>query len=270
MSTRDTILNRLRSTLAQPELRFPPQRVSALTPETRMTVTHAEGDKLALAQRFGAELQKLYGSFEIVESAAEARMALVTRLQGWIAEEIEQAKGVRLGVGYERQILSWAPEALPIAGVAEMFHDLDLTLVTPRELQSPESRGEVRYIRYGLTGAEAAFASTASLLVTTSPQTFRTASLLPLRHIALVPFERLYPTMEDWLRERRAAGDLADFIQQHANTAMISGPSKSADIEMNLTLGVHGPKFVHVILFGRTSEAEPPPPPVLDFDEPDE
>lgn len=268
MSTRDTILNRLRTTLTQPELRFPPQQVSALTPETRMTVTQAEGDKRALAERFGAELQKLYGSFEIVDSAAEARMALVTRLQGWIAEEIEQAKGVRLGVGYERQILSWPPEALPIAGVAEMFQDLDLKLVTPRELQSPESRAEVRYIRYGLTGAEAAFASTGSMLVTTSPQTFRSASLLPIRHIALVPFERLYPTMEDWLHERRAAGELADFIREHANTVMITGPSKSADIEMNLTLGVHGPKFVHVILFGRTSEA--PLPPVLLDDEDDE
>jgi L-lactate dehydrogenase complex protein LldG len=251
MSTRDEILQKLRTTLARPDLRFPPAEPQPLTSETRMTVTSAEGDKLALAHRFGAELQKLHGSFEIVESAAEARLALVMRLQSWIAAEAEQAKGVRLGLGYERQILGWHPDALPVAGVADTLRDLDLTLVTPKELRSPESREAVRYIRYGLTGAEAAFASTATLVVAATPQTYRSASLLPLRHIALVPFERLYPTMEDWLRDYRAEGTLTDFVRSHANIALISGPSKSADIEMNLTLGVHGPKFVHVILFGK-------------------
>jgi L-lactate dehydrogenase complex protein LldG len=250
-TTRDEILAKLRRTLERPDLHFPPQATPPLTAETRMTVTAAEGNKLALAQRFGAELQKLHGSFEIVESPAEARLALVMRLQNWMAEEAQQAKGVRLGVGYERQILGWDPEALPVFGVADMLRDLDLTLVTPKELQSPESREAVRYIRYGLTGAEAAFASTASLLVASTPATFRSASLLPLRHIALVPFERLYPTMEDWLREQREAGTLTDFMRSHANVTLISGPSKSADIEMNLTLGVHGPKFIHVILFGK-------------------
>jgi len=124
-------------------------------------------------------------------------------------------------------------------------------VVTPRELRSPESREAVRYIRFGLTGVEAAFASTGSMLVAASPQTPRTASLLPLRHIALIPFERIYPTVEDWLRKRRHAGALVDFLRTHANVAMISGPSKSADIEMNLTLGVHGPKYVYAILFGK-------------------
>jgi L-lactate dehydrogenase complex protein LldG len=251
MNARDTILDRLRTTLARPDLRFPPQQVEPLTAETRMTVTTASGSKLELAQRFGLELEKLYGSFEIVESVAEARMALITRLQSWIAAEIQQAKGVRLGVGYERHLLSWHPDALPVPGLAEALHDVGLTVVTPAELRSPESREAVRYIRYGLTGAEAAFASTGSLLVTSGPQTARSASLLPLRHIALVPFERLYPTMEDWLRTQRQGGTLVNLLRNHANLVMISGPSKSADIEMNLTLGVHGPRYVHVILVGQ-------------------
>lgn len=250
-TARDEILTKLRTALARPELRFPPQQVEPLTPATRMTVTGASGGKLALARRFGDELRKLYGSFEIVDSAAEARMALITRLQGWIAEEAQQAKGVRLGMGYERQILSWHPDALPIPGVAESVQDLDLRLVTPGELRSPESREAVRYIRYGLTGVEAAFASTGSFIVASGPQTLRSASLLPIRHIALIPFERLYPTMEDWLRQRREAGTLTSYLRDHANVVMISGPSKSADIEMMLTLGVHGPRHVYAILYGR-------------------
>lgn len=249
-TARAAILERLRNTLSQPDLRFPPATVEPLTPETRMTVTAASGAKRELAQRFGAELEKLYGSYEIVDSAAEARMALIARLQRWIAEAEQEAKGARVGVGYERQVLSWGPQALPVPGLAEALHDMGITLVVPRELYSRESREAVRYIRYGLTGAVAAFASTASLLVASGPETPRSASLLPLRHIALVPLQRLYPTMEDWLQEQRATGALSDFLRSHANVAMISGPSKSADIEMNLTLGVHGPKYVHVILFG--------------------
>jgi L-lactate dehydrogenase complex protein LldG len=251
MTARDVILDKLRTTLARPDLRFPPQQVEPLTAETRMTVTTAAGSKLDLARRFGVELEKLYGSFEIVDSAAEARMALITRLQAWIAEEIQQAKGVRLGVGYERHILSWRPDALPVPGLAEALQDVELTVVTPTELRSPESREAVRYIRYGLTGAEAAFASTGSLLVASGPQTPRSASLLPIRHIALVPIERLHPTMEDWLRTQRQEGTLVSLLRDHANLVLISGPSKSADIEMNLTLGVHGPRYVHAILFGQ-------------------
>lgn len=251
MSAREEILNKLRTTLARPDLRFPPQHVEPLAVDTRMTVTSAEGNKLELARRFGSELQSLHGSFEIVESAAEARLALILRFQAWIAEEAQQAKGRRLGAGQERQILSWDPVALPIPGVGEALQDLDLQLVIPKELRSSESREAVRYIRFGLTGVEAAFASTGSMIVVSGPQTSRSASLLPFRHIALIPFERLYPTMEDWLRTRRQQGTLVDYLRNHANVVIISGPSKSADIEMNLTLGVHGPKYVHAILFGK-------------------
>jgi L-lactate utilization protein LutC len=251
MTARDEILTKLRTTLARPDLRFPPPQVEPLTPETRMTVTSAEGNKLDLARRFGAELQQLHGTFEIVDSPAEARLALIIRLQAWITEEAQNAKGVRLGTEQERSVLTWHPEALPVAGVADALQDLELQVVTPKELRSAESREAVRYIRYGVTGAEAAFASTGSILVASSPQTSRAASLLPFRHIALIPFARLYPTLEDWLHEQRQQDKLANYLCAHANLAMISGPSKSADIEMNLTLGVHGPKFVHAILFGK-------------------
>ncbi len=253
MTARDEILDRLRTHLARPDLRFPPAQVEPLTPQTRMTVTRADGDKVALAHHFGTELEKLHGSYQVVESVAEARMALINQLLTWKHAEEEGHKGHRLETSQENSVLSWQPDVLPINGVDDALKDMGFQLVVPTHLQSAESREAIRFIRYGLTGVEAAFASTASMLVPSGPMTSRVASLLPFRHLALIPFERLYPTMESWLREQREANTLTDFLRDHANVAMISGPSKSADIEMNLTLGVHGPKFVHAILFGKAA-----------------
>lgn len=253
MSARDEILTRIRTILSRPDLSFPPVEAPPLTADERMTVTHAEGDVAALAVRFGQELEKLYGTYEILASAVEVRLALINRLKEWAAEEDAARKGPKPETfGQERMVLSWEPAQLPIDGLAEALADMQWQLVAPDKLTSPEALDKVRFVRFGVTGVEAAFASTGSVLVVSGAGTNRSASLLPFRHIALIPFSRLYPTMESWLAERRAAGELVDLLRTRAGWNMITGPSKSADIEMNLTLGVHGPKYVHAILFDDT------------------
>lgn len=249
MATRDDILNKLRATLQRPNLRFPAREPQPLAAETRMAVTSAEGAPAALARRFGSELEALHGSYEIVDTPAEARLALISRLQAWSAQEAAARKGPKRETGQERSILSWHPDSLPLVGLGPALADLDFALVTPARLRTPDEREKVRFIPFGLTGVEAACASTGSLIVLASPQTSRAASLLPLRHIALAPFSRLYPTIEAWLAEQRDTDRLVKLLRHGSTFTMITGPSKSADIEMNLTLGVHGPKFVHVILF---------------------
>lgn len=249
MTARDDILANLRNALAHPDLRFPPPNPQPLTAATRLTVTHAVGDQRALAERFGAELAKLHGTYQLVESVPEARLALISKILLWFEEETQARKGVYPERGQERMILSWDPDLLPVPALRDALIDMKIQLVTPADLTTDEARNRVRFIRIGLTGVDAAFAATGSMMMRTGPQRNRAASLLPFRHIALIPFDRLYPTVEAWLAERRAAGDLVDRYRNHANLTMISGPSKSADIEMNLTLGVHGPKFVHAILF---------------------
>ena len=249
MSTRDEILQRMRVILSRPDLPFPPVDAPPLSAEERMTVTSAEGEGRDLALRFGAELAQLYGTYEVLDSAVEARLALVNRLTDWDEEEKAARKGPSLTTGQERLVLTWHPDQLPVPGLAEMMEDVGWKLYTPRDLSTPESREAVRFIRFGLTGVDAAFAATGSMLLASAPGQSRAASLLPLRHIALIPFSRLYPNVEAWLAAQRADGDLAAQLREHAAWHMITGPSKSADIEMNLTLGVHGPKFVHAILF---------------------
>ena len=255
MPARDEILHRLRTILARPDLRFPPRETTPLDAETRMAVTEQRGGSPELAARFARELAALHGTSELVESTAEARLALINRLIAWHDTEEAAIKGVRLTTGQEKQVLGWDAQALPLGHLSEALADMGFELVAPKTLATKESREAVRHIRYGLTGVEAAFATTGSLLLAAGGHQLRAASLLPIRHIALVPLSRLYGSIEDWL----AAGhhdDLVHFFRSRPNVTLISGPSKSADIEMNLTLGVHGPRFLHCILFDDEAHEE--------------
>ncbi|MFZ4848188.1 MAG: LutC/YkgG family protein [Caldilinea sp.] len=247
---REEILARLRAILRRPDLPFPPAAPPPLTAAERMVVTEAAGTPHQLALRFGQELEKLHGSYEIMGSATEVRLALLHRLDSWAAEEEAARRGPKTDMqGQERMVLGWAPDRLPVEGLSEALADIGWQLIAPPRLTSPETLANVRWIRFGVTGVNAALAATGSMLMIAGPGQSRSASLLPFRHIALIPFSRLYPTLEAWLAERRAAGDLELLLRSRASWNLITGPSKSADIEMNLTLGVHGPRHVHAILF---------------------
>lgn len=94
----------------------------------------------------------------------------------------------------------------------------------------------------GVTGADAALAETGSIVVSSGPGRSRLVSLLPPVHIALVPVSSLTSDLLTWAAAR--SGELP------ANVTVISGPSRTADIEQTLAIGMHGPKRVIVILYG--------------------
>jgi len=250
MSARDEILSSVKGTLARHDLWFPPHDARPLTRAERMTVTSGPTAPIDLANRFGKELAALHGSYEVVSTVPGARMACVNRIMSWIDEEKSERKGMALNTGQEMELLGWRAENLALDGIDEGLKAVGLRLITPESVDTVEDRDAVRLIRYGITGVEAAFASTGSMIMASSePGANRIASLLPFRHLALIPFSKLYPTAEAWMAELRQFGNFAEWIRTHANLSLITGPSKSADLEGNLTLGVHGPKFVHAILF---------------------
>jgi L-lactate dehydrogenase complex protein LldG len=95
----------------------------------------------------------------------------------------------------------------------------------------------------GITGAFCAIAETGTLMLLSSPNSYATTSLLPETHIAVVPAARIVRCMEDgWDLLRAERGPLPRQV------TFVSGPSRTADIEMTLVLGIHGPYRVHVIL----------------------
>lgn len=131
-----------------------------------------------------------------------------------------------------RRVLSWDPELLPYA-IGPLLVDPVLGR-SPREEQA---RAEV-----GLTGCDAAIAETGSLVLFSGKGRSRAVSLLPPLHVAVVRPNDVYSTMGEFFAasaERQAAA---------ACCTVITGPSRTADIELTLTLGVHGPGRVVVVV----------------------
>jgi L-lactate dehydrogenase complex protein LldG len=105
----------------------------------------------------------------------------------------------------------------------------------------------------GATVSEAvyALADPGSVVLAASPEEPRAHSLLPEVHITLVTEDRVLPGLEDLFAALR--GDLPSGV------AIVSGPSRSADIEQILALGVHGPREEHVVIMPAREGAPPAP-----------
>ncbi len=92
----------------------------------------------------------------------------------------------------------------------------------------------------GVSRAVYALADTGSVVLAASPDEPRAASLLPDVHVTLVSEDVILAGLEELFKA--AGGDLPSSL------AIVTGPSRSADIEQRLTVGVHGPGEVHVVL----------------------
>jgi len=147
------------------------------------------------------------------------------------------------GVG---PFLSWDADRLPVPGAITYLEKLGCGRVEAEVSNQPDARKthQMGYmdVHIGLTGAEAGFAETGSIVVRSGRGRPRMASLVPLIHIALLPAGEIFRSPMHWLTEPGTR------IEQDANVVYITGPSRTADIEQQLNLGVHGPRELHVIL----------------------
>ncbi len=93
-------------------------------------------------------------------------------------------------------------------------------------------------ITVGLTGALAGIAETGSLLLPSGPGRALSHSLLPEIHLVVLVAKDLYASLPEVLENSS--------IKESRASVLVSGPSRTADIEMTLTIGVHGPRELHV------------------------
>lgn len=116
---------------------------------------------------------------------------------------------------------------------------LDHTVVSESRLSHQQAYSD---LVIGVTMAEAGFAETGSIVVRSGPGRPRMASLVPLVHVAVLKVADIHRSLSHWV----AASGVS--IVDATNVVVITGPSRTADIEQHITIGVHGPRHLHVVL----------------------
>jgi L-lactate dehydrogenase complex protein LldG len=160
---------------------------------------------------------------------------------------VEEA--LELGVELCRERAGGAAVALSIGdpligklGVAERLAAAGLDVLTPDDVFWLERLAEAGV---GVTGAVAGVAASGTVGVACGPGAPRATSLVPPAHICFV----MRGTMvEDLAEALRRCAPMAAAIDLPSGLVWVSGPSRSADLELVLTVGVHGPGSVDVIV----------------------
>jgi len=142
-------------------------------------------------------------------------------------------------------VIAWSGRFVSEYGLSDLSRRYGVELL-PWNSEEPETnRKDAAFsMTCGITGADYAIAETGSLVVVASPSQGRSVSLLGEIHIAIVEASRILPDLYD------LPGQLAtDFPERPpSNVTVIAGPSKTADIELQIVIGVHGPRHVYAVL----------------------
>lgn len=172
----------------------------------------------ALKVRFVAQAEKLACVVHQAKDETVAIQSICGLLQG--AENIS----------------AWDFEQIPLPGLAEALAAAGVGIAAHDDPQ----------VDFGITAAQAALAATGSLVVDSGPGKYRATSILPPTHIAIVKQSQIFASLESWIAHQREVG--LDIFKRTSNIVLISGASRTADIGMQLVMGMHGPKSLHIVL----------------------
>ena len=224
---RQAIMQSIRANLAEsarispapaPETIFP--RAGDVSDNGRDSAT-----QLSPVASFCARLESVGGHCKVVRDEREAARALTQ-----IISELQ----TRLLV--KKIALSDAPL------VSELARSLAVG-----ELQICPPVSELFSYDVGVTMAQAAIAETGTLVLESEKERHRLVSLLPPVHIAVVRSDAICLTIGDALKRLRGR----EKQEMSRAITFITGPSRTADIELTLTVGVHGPKELYVIILDK-------------------
>jgi L-lactate utilization protein LutC len=180
-----------------------------------------------LVQRFAAEVNAVGGTAHIVPDVASLRQAV---------NDLVHEYNVK-------SALIWRHPLLDRISLRSIFAESHVSIDDYDSLAPlfpDERRRQFLAADLGVTSADFAIAETGTLALFSRPGQERLASLAPPVHLAII-------------QRRQIVADLFDLFDQlggglPSNLVLVTGPSKTGDIELELTTGVHGPGHWHVII----------------------
>lgn len=219
MNSREVFLQRVREAVKAGNR---PGVVAALEERGTLGYQGAGPDEVT---RFRDEFTAAGGQPHLVPDAAAARSLVLELIQN------QSARNVLVGRG----------KVLDRLGLAESLRGTGIETVPVDALHGGTSRESFFNAAVGISGVDYLVAETGSLAILAKADDPRSLSLLPPVHIAVAERAQIVP-------------DLFDLFSALPTDAMpsclslITGPSKTGDIELKLVTGVHGPGEIHVVL----------------------
>jgi len=209
-----------------------------------------------ISSRSPAERQQLLERF--IEMAAPINLnVVVLKDEPSVAAAIADLVGDKQPEwGDRKTVTAWQHPLIERLNLADALADQNVSLAVTRfedaaagEVSSPKARNRLReqivdsFI--GITAADYCMAETASLVMRTRPGQARSVSLVPSIHIGVIRLEQI---IRD-LKELFALLSFDPEVREEGLTncmTIISGPSKTADVEATMVHGAHGPREVYV------------------------
>lgn len=177
----------------------------------------------SLVQIFKRNLEAVGGHCVVVETEAEAAEAV-----NQIISDLQKSP-----LRPRRIALSDSPAVERI--FKEIQVGVDEIIVNP-------DKAEIFGYDVGVSAAQYAIADTGTLVLESDAEKHRLVSLVPPVHIAIVEADKIRLTIAEALAKVNQGSNLSPTV------TMITGPSRTADIELTLTIGVHGPQELYVIV----------------------
>ncbi|MCC6163351.1 MAG: iron-sulfur cluster-binding protein [Acidobacteria bacterium] len=241
---------------AGPALRARPTHVVDLFPRSLREKLDTRGAEVAHPGAFGQEAPTLDVDEAIARftTACEAvggrvsRVASTDEAAAVVLDYLTAPEWRRDGCEDAAPFVSWDAAHLPLPDLPALL-DARGAPRLDAYVNADQSTRLTDYARLdaaivGVTGADAALVDTGSVVLLHGEGRGRLVSLLPPIHVVLVRVDRLRATLAEMI----AAAPLLP--RDSTNVVVVTGPSRTADIEMSLTRGVHGPRLVHVVFVG--------------------